>query len=75
MFWYAVILVVVALLAIFLVPKPDTPEPSAEDFKTATAKEGEPIPVTFGTVDVTASNVVWYGDVLAEAIRKKGGKK
>lgn len=75
MWVYIVFMIIVALAAYFLTPTPEVPEASAEDFKTPTAKEGAPIPVVFGTVDVKSSNVVWYGDVTANPIRKKGGKK
>ena len=33
------------------------------------------LPVVFGTVLLRGANVVWYGDLEAEPIRKKGGKK
>jgi hypothetical protein len=68
-------MIIVALAAYFLAPKPEIPESSVEDFETATAKEGAVIGVIFGTVDIKSPNVVWYGDVSAEPIRSKGGKK
>lgn len=49
-------------------------EATAGDFEATTAKEGETIPVVFGTV-WKGSNVVWYGDVSTEAVRASGGKK
>lgn len=75
-FTYIAILVVSALISYALAPKPPAPKPaSIQDFDVPTAEEGRPIPVVFGTVTITGSNVVWYGDLSAEAIRKKGGKK
>ena len=53
-------------------------EPKAatlEDFDIPTAQEGRAIPVVFGTVTVRGPNVVWYGDLYAKPIKKKGGKK
>jgi hypothetical protein len=70
------ILVVSALVSYALAPKPPQPKPAAlSDFDVPTADEGRPIPVVFGTVTVTGPNVIWYGDLGVEAIRKKGGKK
>lgn len=70
------ILVVSALVSYALAPKPPQPKPAAlSDFDVPTADEGRPIPVVFGTVTITGANVVWYGDLGVEAIRKKGGKK
>jgi hypothetical protein len=40
-----------------------------------TAEDGREIPVVFGTKDITGPNVVWYGDFMAVAVQKKGGKK
>lgn len=68
-------LVVIILAAIFLTPKNDIPDIDKEEFQTTTAKEGDVVPVIFGTVDIRSPNVTWYGDTKAVAIRKKGGKK
>jgi len=48
---------------------------SLDDFSLPTAEEGRPIPVVFGTVLITGPNVVWAGDLKADPIKKKGGKK
>ena len=48
---------------------------SLSDVDAPTAEEGRPIPVVFGTVLLRGSNVVWYGDLEADPIKKKGGKK
>lgn len=75
--WFAVYLTV-AVVAYAMVPKPKTqtqPPAGLGDFKVPTAEEGREIPVLFGTRDIDAPNVVWYGDLRTVAIRKKGGKK
>lgn len=73
---YLVVLIVSSLIAYALAPKPPAPKPAAlSDFDVPTAEEGRPIPVVFGTVTITGPNVLWYGALRAEAIKKKGGKK
>lgn len=75
-FSYLAILIVASLIASALAPKPPVPKPATiADFDVPTAEQGRPIPVVFGTVLVTGANVVWYGDLEAKAIKKKGGKK
>ena len=37
------------------------------------AKEGEPIPVVFGRRWVKGLNVVWYGDIRSEAVKRSAG--
>lgn len=74
--WYLIILVVSVLVSSALAPKPPEPKPaSLADVDAPTAEEGRPIPVVFGTVLIRGANVVWYGDLAAEPIKKKGGKK
>lgn len=74
--WYLVVIVVAALISSALTPKPPEPKPaSLSDVDAPTAEEGRPIPVVFGTVLLRGSNVVWYGDLQADPIKKKGGKK
>jgi hypothetical protein len=75
MWLFIAYLVVVIAAAVFLTPKNNLPDVDKEAFETPTAKEGDVIPVAFGTVDVKSPNVVWYGNTKAVAIRKKGGKK
>ncbi len=75
MWTFIAYLVVVIIAAIFLTPTPETPDVDKEEFETATAKEGDVVPVIFGTVDIRSPNVTWYGDTKTVAIRKKGGKK
>ena len=55
---------------------PEGPDPaSLEDFDVPTASEARPIPVVFGTVMVSGSNVVWYGDLRTEEVTSGGGGK
>ncbi len=74
--WYLLAIVVTALVSAALAPKPPEPKPaSLSDVDAPTAEEGRPIPVVFGAVLIRGANVVWYGDLEAEPIKKKGGKK
>ena len=64
------------LISVALAPKPPEPKPAAlSDVEAPTAEEGRPIPVVFGAVLLRGANVVWYGDLAADPIKKKGGKK
>lgn len=52
-------------------PKPDfeNAKPKAlGDFRVTTATEGRYVPLLWGTVLIDGPNVVWYGDLLQEAI-------
>jgi hypothetical protein len=77
MVWWYIIVFIVALVAAYsMMPKPQSQPPAGlGDIKAPTAEEGREIPVIFGTRDVEGPNVVWYGDLRADPIRKKGGKK
>ena len=73
---YLVVIIVAALVSVALAPKPPEPKPAAlSDIDAPTAEEGRPIPVVFGTVLLRGANVVGYGDLEADPIKKKGGKK
>jgi len=66
------------VLSFLLTPKPkvDKLKPAGiDDFDVPVAEVGKEIPVLFGTREIQTPNVVWYGDLRAIAIRKKGGKK
>lgn len=70
------VFVVSALIQAALAPRPPQPKPATiSDFDVPTAEEGRPIPVVFGEVLLLGLNVVWYGDLYAEPIKTKGGKK
>jgi len=73
MFWFAVAFLVVFAVAYATMPKPKGP--ALGTVETPTAEEGRAIPVLFGTRVIKSVNVVWYGDIRTEAVRKKGGKK
>lgn len=73
MFWFAVIFVVAFAIAYATMPKPKGAELGTVE--SPTAEEGRAIPVLFGTRWIKQTNVVWYGDIKADAVRKKGGKK
>ena len=75
MFEYLVAYIVILAISMALAPKNKQEGMKPGEFKAPTAEEGREIPVLFGTRDITAPNVVWYGDVTTKAIRKKGGKK
>lgn len=65
MAWFVQLLVSVGLMILgyILAPKPPGPKPpELKDFDTPTADAGRPIPVVFGTVNVTGANALWYGD-------------
>lgn len=74
--YYLVVMVVATLVSQALAPKPPEPKPaSLSDVDVPTAEEGRPIPVVFGAVLLRGANVVWYGDLEADPIKKRGGKK
>jgi hypothetical protein len=69
---YFVVWIVTTAAMIALAPKPPKPKPAAlSDFDFPVAEEGRPIPVVFGTVNITGANVLWYGDLRSQPIRKK----
>jgi hypothetical protein len=73
---YIALWVVSMVVSYALRPKPPSMDPAAaSDFTAPTAEEGREIPVLFGTRDIEAPNVVWYGHMKSVAIKKKGGKK
>lgn len=63
--WLIPLLVSLALnvVAYLLTPKPKAPKPdAAKQSEVPTADAGKPVPVVFGTVTVSALNVLHYGD-------------
>lgn len=71
-----ILVIVSAIISYALAPKPKPPKPaSITDFDAPTAEEGREIPVAFGQPWVKGPNVVWYGALRSEPIKKKGGKK
>jgi len=64
------------VLSYLLTPKPKVDKPAAATEATVPTTElGSEIPVLFGTKEITEPMVLWYGDLRAVPIRKKGGKK
>lgn len=71
-----VILIVTAIIAYQMAPKAQDPPPAGiGDFDVPTAEEDRTIPVVFGRVWIKGPNVVWYGDLKTQKVKKKGGKK
>ncbi|MBN2691996.1 MAG: hypothetical protein JXR43_09130 [Burkholderiaceae bacterium] len=74
--YYLVVLIAAVLVTQALAPKQPEPKPaSLDDVDAPTAEEGRPIPVLFGSVLITGPNVVWYGDLAFDPIRRSGGSK
>lgn len=72
----AVILIVALVIAVAMAPKAPQPKPHAlSDIDAPTAEEGKAYAKIFGECWVFDPNVIWYGDLESEPIRKKGGKK
>lgn len=71
--------IVTSVLSAWLAPRPkmqDAQPGTIGDKDIPMASMDAPIPVVFGTRVVSQPNVVWWGDVRADAIRKcSGGKK
>lgn len=62
------------ILSEVLRPKPKFENAKAatlSEFEVPTATEGRPVPVIWGTVKVASPNVVWYGDLITQAIKEK----
>lgn len=72
--WTAFIYFIVTLiLSVALSPKAQKPKAAAlDDFDVPVAEEDRPIPVLFGTKRITGANVVWYGNLKTEKIKKSG---
>jgi len=73
--WYIAVFIVALVVAFAMAPNAQQQSPAIQEVEAPTADEGRAIPVLFGTRDIKGPNVVWYGDVKAVAIKKKGGKK
>lgn len=74
-FVYLIIFIAALAVATVLAPKAPGQKPaSLTDFTIPTAEPGRPIPVIFGTVVVTAPNVVWFGDLAQAPVKAGGGK-
>lgn len=66
------VIIIAALLAVALQPKPQKPKPAAlDEFDFPTADDGRPMCVLFGTNWSNDANVLWYGDLSTSAIKSK----
>lgn len=74
-FWLVFFLFVGStVLSALLQKRPKDAQPnSLGDFQVPTAEEGRTIPVIAGTVKMAAPNVVWYGDLDIQPIKKAAG--
>ncbi len=61
--------------AIQSLTQPKAATPQAGQLDVPTAREGDNIPVVFGTVVIKESNVIWYGDAKTIPIKQKPKKK
>ena len=46
------------ILAALIMPKPEQPKPEIKEMEDPTAESGKPVPVVFGTVLITAPNII-----------------
>lgn len=54
--------VALQVVGYLLSPKPKAAKPdAAKDMDNPTAEQGRPIPVVFGEVEVTGTNIIWFG--------------
>ena len=66
---YIVLIIALLIAADLLAPKLDDQVPAGlGDFDFPTATEGRAVPIVFGSVIITAPNVVWYGDLDVDPI-------
>jgi len=76
---YIVVLIVVVVLQVVLIPKASVENARPKglgDFDVPTATEDRAIPITWGTVDITGPNVVWYGDLkTTKRTKTQGGNR
>lgn len=74
--FYIIFAILVVAIAVALAPKPPGQQPaSLSEINVPTAEQGRPIPKVFGTRIVQSPNIVWYGDLGYNAIKKSGGGK
>lgn len=75
----AFILTLILLATVFIASELLRPKPKFEeqrpkglgDFKVITATQGRAVPLMWGTVMQEGANVIWYGDLVQQAITKK----
>lgn len=71
--YLAIIIAIIALvLAVTMKPKSQSVKPaSLDEIEAPVAEIGREICVVFGERDVDGPNVVWYGDLKTEPVKKK----
>jgi len=76
-FWTAIgISFLFSYLAYLLRPKPKAPPAGQiEESGVPIASASKPIPKVYGTVWIKSPNVVWYGDLKTEPIKRKTSQK
>lgn len=73
-FVYLLVYAAAFLLAELFAPKPEIENARPAglgDFNFPTATEGRAVPLLWGTIEISAPNVVWYGDLRTDRIREK----
>lgn len=80
MWGWIVAQIVIAVISYVLRPKPPQPIQAiaAVSLDHPEPQEGQSIYVVFGTRDIKSTNLVWYGNMSTEAIKRStggGGKK
>ena len=76
MWLLAISLIAGLVLAYSMQPKIETRPPAGiNDVQVPTAEVGRPIPVLFGRKRLSGPNIVWYGHLKVDPIKKSGGKK
>lgn len=74
-FWFTLFLFVgTTVVSALLQKRPKDASPASNgEFQVPTAEEGRAIPVAFGTCQLKGPNVVWWGDLKIDPIKKKSG--
>ena len=68
--------VVLAIVAVLLMPKPKPPAQTSKDFEAPSTTRGTPIKVLFGTRAIKNPFICWFGDVaIIKKVRPSSGKK
>ena len=73
-FWTFLIQIALFVAIELLRPKPEIEDAKPNglgDFSFPTATEGRVVPIFWGTVRIDGPNVVWYGDLIQQAITEK----
>lgn len=74
MFWYIAVFIAALVVASAMGPKPQAARAAGlEEVQVPTAEEGREIAVLFGTRVIQGPNVVWYGDLETDSIKKSSG--